>query len=106
MVLGFETCLETSPAYADWGIDTDEDEEGSAEEGIEDLFGVDICRYPAVAPLFSHKVEEGFGGREVVFRFAGSFRPIRALRYLSIFTYFETLSILCTIGNFRSKVLS
>lgn len=95
--MGFKTCLKTSPAYADWSINTDKNEEGPVEEGIEDCFRVDICGYPAVAPLFSYKVEKGFGCIEVVFRFAGRLRSIRASRYFSILIRFKSLSIICTI---------
>jgi len=50
--------LEALPAHADWGVDADEEEEGPAEERVNDPVVPDVRRHPALSPSERDKVEQ------------------------------------------------
>ncbi len=61
-----EPGLKSFPAYTDWGIDADKDEEGPAEQFVEYGLSVNVCGDPSFAPSLCDKVEKVFGAGEGV----------------------------------------
>ena len=54
------------PAGGHGRVDADEDEEGAAEEFVENGLIVDVCCYPTGLPVLGDEVEEGVCGFECV----------------------------------------
>ena len=52
---------ETFPPDADWRVNTDEDEEGSALQAIQDTFIPDVRSDPALGPACCNKVQQRIG---------------------------------------------
>ena len=61
-----EPGLESFPPYADWGIDADEDEEGSAQQHVEYGLCVDVCGDPSFTPSLCDEVKKVLGAGEGV----------------------------------------
>ncbi len=71
------TGLETLPSNRNWGVNGDQDEEGAAEEFVEDRFGVNVCCYPSVLPSLCDEVKKVFCCVEGSARVSSVADPVR-----------------------------
>lgn len=96
--------LETLPADGDGRVDADEDEEGAAEEGVQDSFSIDVGCYPAFAPPLGDKFEEVGGVCEGVFglRLGDGFLSQRYPIFFSLCFSIGDLVLVCSpVGESR-----
>lgn len=88
------------PADGDGGVDGEEDEEGAAEELVEDGFAVDVGCYPSLSPLLGDEVQEVVCGAEGVgfgwFGFGG------LLCWLAVHFWYDTRPILLSFSRGRA----
>lgn len=58
LLLLLQPGLVAPPAHGHGRVDADEDEEGAPAQGVEDGLAVDVCRYPARAPVLRYEVDQ------------------------------------------------